>query len=68
MEDDYGNIHSRRQKGIIPIKFLPSKLNIDLKEPTGLLMYILEEINLYYVYVLIFLLYNTINSIFEMIY
>ena len=68
MEDDYGNIYSRRQKGIIPIKFLLSKLNIDLKELTGLLMYILEEINLHYVYVFVFLLYNTINSIFKIIY
>ena len=68
MEDDYSNIYSRRQKGIIPIEFLLSKLNIDLKEPIGLLMYILEEINLHYVYIFVFLLYNTINSIFKIIY
>ena len=67
MEDNYGNIRSRRQKGVVPVEFLLSKLNIDLKEPAGLLVYILEEINLHYVYILVFLLYNTINSIFEMI-
>ena len=68
MEDNYSNIYSRRQKGIVPIEFLLSKLNIDLKEPIGLLLYILKEINLYYVFILIFLIYNTINSIFKIIY
>ena len=68
MEDDYSNIRSRRQKGVIPIEFLLSKLNIDLKKPMGLLIYILEEINLYYVYIFVFLLYNIINSIFKVIY
>ena len=53
---------------IVLIEFLLSKLNIDLKEPIGLLIYILKEINLYYIYILVFLLYNIINGIFEIIY
>ena len=68
MEDNYSNIYSRRQKAIVFIEFLLSKLIINLKEPIGLLVYILKEINLYHIYVFIFLLYNAINSIFKMIY
>ena len=63
MEDNYSNIYSRRQKGVVPIEFLLSKLNIDLKEPIGLLLYVFKKINLYYVFIFIFLIYNTINGI-----
>ena len=61
MEDNYSNIYSRRQKAIVFVEFLLSTLNINLKELIGLLVYILKEINLYYVYVFIFLLYNVIG-------
>ena len=68
MEDNYSNIYSRRQKGIVLIKLLLSKLNIDLKEPIGLLLYILKEIDLYYVFIFVFFIYNTINGIFKVVY